>query len=219
MLDLEQIDHSSLQEIAYERICESLRRGTYHPGASLPTRTIAKALGISTTPVREALARLVTQHVLAVNPVNGVAYIPVITRERLSEIFELRAMLEGLAAEHAAERITDEELVEIEHLWAMLKAVKNPGDWEHHQVSERFQNAVYLTARRPVLFDLIQSVRLRGGLVLGLLAKSRPPGFSIEPQRARILAGLKRRNPAQARDATRAAVLATRDMLLRAMGQ
>jgi DNA-binding GntR family transcriptional regulator len=106
---LEQIGYSSLQEIAYQRIREALHRGAFEPGESLPTRTLAKAFGISTTPVREALARLVAQNVLAVDSVNGTPYVPVITRELLIEIYELRAMLEGVGAEHAAENITDEE--------------------------------------------------------------------------------------------------------------
>jgi DNA-binding GntR family transcriptional regulator len=106
---LEQIGYSSLQEIAYQRIREALHRGAFQPGESLPTRTLAKAFGISTTPVREALARLVAQNVLAVDSVNGTPYVPAITRELLIEIYELRGMLEGLGAEHAAENITDEE--------------------------------------------------------------------------------------------------------------
>src|SRR5215467_6406245 len=91
MTQLEQITYTSLQDVAYERIRNALRSGTFKPGESLVTRTLAKALGISTTPVREALARLVAQNVLAVDSVNGTPYVPVITRELLIEVYELRA--------------------------------------------------------------------------------------------------------------------------------
>jgi DNA-binding GntR family transcriptional regulator len=213
---LEQIGYSSLQEIAYQRIREALHRGAFKPGESLPTRTLAKAFGISTTPVREALARLVAQNVLAVDSVNGTPYVPVITRELLIEIYELRAMLEGVGAEHAAENITDEELAQLETLWAKLGAKGIDKD-QQHRITEEFQYAVYRAARRPVLLDLIQSVWMRSGLVLSLLSKSRPKGFSVESHREKLFSALKRRDAKKARAATRAGIEATRDMLLGVM--
>lgn len=215
-MELEQIGYASLQEIAYERIRQALHRGTFKQGESLPTRTLAKALGISTTPVREALARLVAQNVLAVDSVNGTPYVPTITRELLSEIYELRSMLEGLAAEHAAENITKEEIAQLDKLWAKL-TVKNLDREEQHRISEEFQFIVYRAAKRPVLLDLIQSVWLRSGLVLSLLSKSRPKSFSIEGYRENLLAALKKGNAKRAGETTRAAVDATRDMLLGVM--
>jgi DNA-binding GntR family transcriptional regulator len=213
---LEQIGYSSLQEIAYQRIREALHRGAFEPGESLPTRTLAKAFGISTTPVREALARLVAQNVLAVDSVNGTPYVPVITRELLIEIYELRAMLEGVGAEHAAENITDEELAQLQTLWAKLTAKGIDKD-QQHRITEEFQYAVYRAARRPVLLDLIQSVWMRSGLVLSLLSKSRPKGFSVESHREKLFSALKRRDAKKAREATRAGIEATRDMLLGVM--
>jgi DNA-binding GntR family transcriptional regulator len=212
-MELEQIGYSSLQEIAYERIRQALRRGTFKPGESLPTRTLAKALGISTTPVREALARLVAQNVLAVDSVNGTPYVPIITRELLTEIYEVRSLLEGLAAEHAAQSITKEELAELGHLWTRLTP-RNIEREEQHRISEEFQFIIYRAARRPVLLDLIQSVWLRSGLVLSLLAKSRPKDFSVEGHREKLLAALKKGDAKKAGETTRAAIDATRDMLL-----
>jgi len=218
-MELEQIPYSSLQDIAYERIRNALRGGTFKPGESLPTRTLAKALGISTTPVREALTRLVAQNVLAVDPVNGTPYVPPITPELVNEIYEIRALLEGLASEHAATNITKEEVAQLEKLWAKLKGAKNL-DYEQQQlITEEFQYIVYRAARRPVLLDLIQSVWLRSGMVLHLLAKSRPKDFSVEDYRARMFAAIKRGDAAKAGDATRGGVLATRDMLLQVMGK
>jgi DNA-binding GntR family transcriptional regulator len=217
LAELEQITHPSLQDVAYERIRNALRSGTFQPGESLVTRAIAKALGISTTPVREALARLVAQNVLAVDPVNGVPHVPVITVELIAEIYEIRALLEGLASEHAARNITAEELVALEKVWARLKEAKDLDYAAQQQITEEFQALVYRSARRPVLLELIQSVWLRSGVVLHLLAKSRPKDFSVEGHRAKLFTALKRGEPDRAREATRAGVLATRDMLLKVM--
>jgi DNA-binding GntR family transcriptional regulator len=213
---MQQIGYSALHEIVYERIRGALSGGTFKPGESLPTRTLAKALGISTTPVREALTRLVAQNVLAVNSVNGTAYVPVITRELLAEIYELRAMLEGRAAEHAAKSITKEELQELQKMWSKLTA-KGLDREEQHRMAEEFQLTVYKAARRPVLLDLIQSVWLRSGLVLALLSKSRPKGFSVEGHREQMLIALKKGDAKGAGKATRAGVEATCEMLLSVM--
>lgn len=218
MEHLEQIGYTSLQEVAYQRIREALHRGAFEPGESLPTRALAKAFGISTTPVREALARLVAQKVLAVHTVNGVPYVPIITRELLIEVYELRSVLEGLGAEHAAQNITDAELAELQKLWSKLTA-KGIDKEQQHQISEEFQYAVYSAAHRPVLLDLIQSVWLRSGLILSLLSKSRPKGFSVEHHREKLFAALKRRNAKSAGAATRAGIEATRDMLLDVMAK
>lgn len=217
MVELEQIGYTSMQDTAYERIRTALARGTFRPGESLPTRTLAKALGVSTTPVREALARLVAQKVLSVDPVNGTPFVPTITPELLIEIYELRAVLEGLAAEHAAESINKEELAQLEKIWARLKAAKTADYQAQQLISEEFQDCVYRAARRPVLLDLIRSVWLRSGLVLHLLAQSRPKEFTVEGHREKLFKALKRGDAAQAGAATRAGVLATRDMLLRIM--
>jgi DNA-binding GntR family transcriptional regulator len=174
-MQLEQIEHPSLQEVAYERIQKALRSGAFKAGEALPTRTLAKALGISTTPVREALGRLVAQNVLAVDSVNGTPYVPAMTPELIREVYELRSVLEGMAAEHAARQIDATELAQLQQLWDRLSA-RNIDKEEQHRITGEFQLIVYRAARRPVLLDLIQSILLRSGLILGLLAKSRPAG-------------------------------------------
>lgn len=215
-MDLEQIEHPSLQEVAYERIQQALRRGAFKAGEALPTRTLAKAFGISTTPVREALGRLVAQNVLAVDSVNGTPYVPVVTRELILEVYELRSMLEGLASEYAAKNIDASELAQLEELWKRLSA-KNIDREVQHEITGEFQLIVYRAARRPVLLDLIQSILLRSGLILGLLAKSRPKNFSVEGYREKLLAALKKGDAKRARQATQDGVEATRDMLLAVM--
>ncbi|MBS0418754.1 MAG: GntR family transcriptional regulator [Proteobacteria bacterium] len=216
-MELEQIPYSSLQDVAYERIRNALRGGSFKPGESLPTRTLAKALGISTTPVREALARLVAQNVLAVDPVNGTPFVPEVTPALVAEIYEIRALLEGLASQHAAESVTPEEIAELEKLWVKIKGAKSQPYTQQQLLTEEFQHIVYKAARRPVLLDLIQSVWLRSGMVLHLVAKSRPKDFSVENHRAKMFAALKRGDGEAACEATRAGVLATRDMLLKVM--
>src|SRR4029077_4436058 len=86
---------------AYEEIRAYLMRGRLKPGERLVSRLLASELGISTTPVREALARLASEKALELDHRNTVV-VPTLTAERYEEIRDLRAQLEGLAAMRAA---------------------------------------------------------------------------------------------------------------------
>lgn len=88
-----------------ERIREAIIGGTLHPGERLKEERLARELGTSRTPVREALRVLQTEGLVAATPNRGAA-VRTYTLAELEEIYEIRAVLEGHAAGRAAERIT-----------------------------------------------------------------------------------------------------------------
>ncbi len=88
-------------EQAYLALRRRLADGTYPPGAHLREEDLAAQLGVSRTPVREALRRLDAEGWLRVVPNQG-AFAAEWSRAEIEEIFDLRALLEPLAAEHAA---------------------------------------------------------------------------------------------------------------------
>lgn len=95
-------------EIAYTVIREAIRRGMIRPGARLIEVELGEALAMSRTPVHEALRRLEAEHFVERAPRGGLV-VPTITLDDLIEIFEIREMLEGLAARRAAERMSQAE--------------------------------------------------------------------------------------------------------------
>jgi DNA-binding GntR family transcriptional regulator len=106
---------TSLKRSAYEHIRENLLCGKLPPGTILSPVGLAKQLGISHTPVREAISQLESEGLIEQLPRLG-ARVKVIDRQELVELFELREMLESGAAGLAAERITPEQLVTMRHL-------------------------------------------------------------------------------------------------------
>lgn len=80
---------------AYEEVRRFLMRGKLHPGERLVTRTLAAELGVSTTPLREALLRLASENALHIDS-RGTVVVPVLTREAYVEIRDLRGHLEGM---------------------------------------------------------------------------------------------------------------------------
>ena len=83
-------------------------------------RSLASSFGISIMPVREALRRLVAEHVLMLLPNRSVA-LPVFTRDRFHEITRIRTSLEGLAAEEGARHVTPEMLTHMAHMTSLME--------------------------------------------------------------------------------------------------
>lgn len=218
--DIGQISYSALHNLAYEQIIKAIRSGRYRPGDTLRTRTLAKALGVSSTPVREALSRLIAQNALEVDPRNRTAVIPPVTRELLEEMYDIRLLLECHAAELAAERATSRELSRLRSIGNRLAQREKDGqggDAVHLDLSQEFFFAIYLAARQPLLVSLIDSLWLRSSAILSLLHRRQPADFTLAEGRAALLEALARRDPRDAHRAMTEVLVATREMVLRAL--
>jgi DNA-binding GntR family transcriptional regulator len=107
---LPRIDASlSLKDRAYAAIKEAILTLKLEPGAPLVEGDLAASLGISKTPVRDALQELEREGFVTRVPFTG-TYVTEVTVKDIREIFQLRAVLEGLAAQLAATSFSDEEL-------------------------------------------------------------------------------------------------------------
>jgi DNA-binding GntR family transcriptional regulator len=97
-------------QIAYERIRESVVEWRYTPGERLTEQRLATELGISRTPIREALHRLSAEGLVLVRPNRGALVRPV-TIDWIVDLYEFRATLEGYAAKRAAIHATPADVV------------------------------------------------------------------------------------------------------------
>ncbi|HVR87867.1 MAG TPA: GntR family transcriptional regulator, partial [Planctomycetota bacterium] len=123
---------SSLKDRAYAFIREKIVTGVLPPGERISDLEISKEMGVSRTPVREALAHLETQGLVEQEPGFG-PKVRRLSREELVESFELREILECGAAAIAAQRITDAELGELSVLLDEYEAtVKQVGEDCNH---------------------------------------------------------------------------------------
>ena len=103
---------SNHSERAYRHIRKKLLDGSVTPGARLSYGTIGKEIGISATPVREAVGQLASEGFVELVPQLG-AVVRELTRDEAIELYELREALESYAAARAAERIGDRQLSEL----------------------------------------------------------------------------------------------------------
>lgn len=110
-----------LREIVFESLREAIINGILKPGERLMELQLAEQMGVSRTPVREAIRKLELEGFVVMVPRKG-AYVSGISVKDIVDIFEVRAALESLAAGLAAERITEEELDELEKVLFQIAA-------------------------------------------------------------------------------------------------
>lgn len=109
------LQKGSLKEEVHEGIRQDIMDGTFLPGDLLKERELAEKYGVSKTPVREALSMLEQDNLVKTIPRAGYMVTQLTLRD-LQEVYQLRVILEPLAARLAAESLTDEDLQELERL-------------------------------------------------------------------------------------------------------
>lgn len=95
---------SSLSEKVYQHLCKALVAGKLHPGERITESELARKMGISRAPIREALKRLAKDHLVVLVPRSG-CYVSDLTEKEVQEIYEIRLRLECMALEFAFDRL------------------------------------------------------------------------------------------------------------------
>ena len=160
------IEKSNLNEKAYTVLRQALMSGRFQPGQKLLLRPLANELGISITPVREALLKLVSEQALTTDSSRKVA-VPVVSLQRFLEIRDLRIELEGRAAEAATRLARAPDLAALAAMQRTLIEHRRHGRFiEALGINEGFHFTVYRLARMPVLYRIIEGLWVQIGPVL-----------------------------------------------------
>lgn len=188
------LTRDSLNAQAYNRLCRDLKAGRFAPGEKLKLRDLAAEMGISPTPVREALARLISEQALEQVGHHSVR-VPVMSEERFAEVRTLRLMLEGEAAARAAPRTGTEDVKRLEAIHERMAALREAGDTAGELLeAERFHMEVYALARMPVLQRMVEGLWLQcGPLMKALQTHALGQPRKQHPQ-LMVLRGLRKRD-------------------------
>jgi len=140
-----------LSEQVKDRILQWILEGELAPGSRIIETRVAKELGVSQAPVREALRGLTTLGIVEMEPYRG-ARVRQPSRTDLVEAMEVRAELEALAAKQAATRITTDELSELRRLIDEMRKTADVGDaHDHAQKNTAFHTIVVRAAKNRTL--------------------------------------------------------------------
>lgn len=148
----------------FNRIRDDILSGNYTTGEELKEATLGKQLGVSRTPVREALRQLDLEGLVEIAPNRGAKVIG-ISRKDVEDIYHMRARLEGLAARKAAEQIKEEELAELEEVILLSEFhVKKPESKQMVRLDGRFHEIMYRASGsrmlEHVLTDFLHYVKM-----------------------------------------------------------
>ncbi|MGI5911282.1 MAG: GntR family transcriptional regulator [Syntrophomonadaceae bacterium] len=151
--------YKPLRELVLETIREAIINGNLKPRERLMEIQLAEELGVSRTPIREALRKLELEGFIVMVPRKG-AYVADISIKDIADVFEIRAALEALAAGLAAERITDDELEFLErNLAEKADAIVKHDMSRLVEADTNFHEAIYRASRNERLFTIINNLR------------------------------------------------------------
>jgi DNA-binding GntR family transcriptional regulator len=173
----------------------ALMEGRFRPGHRFKIRELAETMGVSETPIREALMQLVRARVLDMQASRSIA-VARLSAAQYEELRSIRMLLEGLAAERATTRISKADIANLKKYHQALAAAERGRRWrEAVQVNWQFHHTLYKAADAPELLEMIETIWLRNGPLLNMLYPHATPTYPGRHQHLNVLDGLTARNP------------------------
>lgn len=151
--------YQPLREVVCETLRDAVRRGILQPGERLMEIQLAEDLGVSRTPVREAIRKLEMEGYVIMMPRRG-TYVADLSIRDINEVFEIRTSLESLASGLASERINEDELEKLQRLLVEIGAYIKSGDMESIvRTDTEFHDLLYQASRNTRLVGIISNLR------------------------------------------------------------
>lgn len=148
-----------LRDVVFEALRDAILTGVLQPGERLPEVQLAKRLGVSRTPLREALHMLERERLVVMQPRRG-ACVADISPKMLKDVLEVRCALEELAVELACRNMNDDYIAQlrttVDH---MREAIRKKNARTIVQYDEEFHNIIYTAADNQKLSSLIANLR------------------------------------------------------------
>jgi len=152
-------EYLPLRDVVFNTLRQAILRGELKPGERLMEIQLANKLGVSRTPIREAIRKLELEGLVLMIPRKG-AEVAEITEKSLKDVLEIRRALEDLAVRLACEKITKEELKELKKAGDEFKKVLKSQDiTEVAEADVRFHDVIYMATDNPKLIQLLNNFR------------------------------------------------------------
>ena len=148
-----------LSELAYSKIRAAVVSGAIQPGSLFREADLVRQLGVSRTPIREALRRLQTEGLIAATPPRGFLVLEV-SPDELAEIYRVREVLEALAAHLAAERHSRVDLAVMEECLDVMESAYHDHDDDALAAANRdFHDAIAAASHNRYLIGVLREAR------------------------------------------------------------
>ena len=176
---------------AYGLVLEAIDSGVYQPGDRLVESELAERFGVSRTPVREALQRLETQSILVRDGRSMV--VASLDHDQLGELYAVRAQLEGLAAQLAAQHAAPEEIRILQDMVTHdLALVDDPAGLA--RANRRFHRQIHLASHNRYLIRQLESVHRTMALLTTTSLAAEGRGVDALAEHAAIVEAIAKRD-------------------------
>ena len=151
--------YKPLREVVSSTLRQAIKDGLLKPGDRLMEIQLADELGVSRTPIREAIRQLEQEGFVVMVPRRG-TYVADISLKDIAQVFEIRSALEELSAGLAAERITPDELESLERILVEINEFIDKGEFDKIvDADSRFHDILYHASRNTRLVDILHNLR------------------------------------------------------------
>ena len=159
MLKVNMNEYLPLREVVFNTLRQAILKGELEPGERLMEIQLAERLGVSRTPIREAIRKLELEGLVLMIPRKG-AEVAKISEKSLRDVLELRRSLEELAIELACQRMTEEEIDELEDAQrAFRKAVDSKDVMLMAETDEKYHEIIYQGTKNSRLVQILNNLR------------------------------------------------------------
>ncbi len=146
----------SLTTKIFNILREDILNGRYKEGEKLVEIKLAEELGVSRTPVREALKQLELDGIVGNIPNRGVTVLG-ISKQDIEDIYEIRTAIEGIATRWAVERITNEELRTLKEIFELMEFYTSKQDIEKFgELNTKFHETIYCATKSRYLEQVLK---------------------------------------------------------------
>ena len=154
---IKEVAAKSLRSRVFHQLEQNIISGKYPPGMALNEKQLCQELGVSRTPLREALSQLELEGLVESKPNKGSVVLG-ISPQDIEDIYTIKLELEGLAAKLAAERITPEEHTELEETVSMTEFYMKKGDVDKMvELDSRFHDIICKAGKNRPLRDMMSN--------------------------------------------------------------
>ena len=151
----------SATDIAYEQIKEKIIKCLIEPGQSIVNGNLEKELGISRTPLREALQKLEVKKLVVRNS-NGTFSVAPISTKEVRELFIIRSKLEGILIKDAIDNLTEEHIDYLSYLTKMVKLTSSLDNYiDTENFGGKFHNTIYSISDNTTVVNIISQLNDR----------------------------------------------------------
>lgn len=202
-------DKYSLRGRVYDRIREDILNGVYKEHEELKEATLGEKMGVSRTPVREALRQLELEGLVEIVPNKG-ARVTGITGKDMEDIYQIRYLLEGLSARWATEHITQQQLEKMEETLYLTEFHAKKGNYAQvYELDSQFHELMYEASGSKILNHILSDFHMYVTRIRKISLASSKRSENSTKEHWAILNAIKERDADKAEECAHQHVMST----------